>query len=979
MQIPSQLNELLERDHGLAGGVKATLAHFEPWLRRNSMPFFPEYTDHGIEHIEGVLRTAFSLIRDEARELLTPADATVLILSVLLHDVAMHLSKDGFLALVDPHQPRQLIAGFDDKPWSHLWQDFLGEASRFDARKLIELFGDPEPARRPPLDALQMTERDCLLIGEFVRRHHHRLGHEIARFGVPGPDTAGIQLTEIIPDHADLAGLVARSHGIPVRASFDYLRGTYYNLRQCRDSHVVFLMTILRVADYLQIEAERAPSEYLKVRRLRSPLSQREWNVHCAIKDIQHCHDDPEALFIVAMPDDVKTYLRVTDLLNGLQEEIDSCWAVLGEVYGRYEELIPLGLTLRRIHSNLDDTAEFAKRVPYIPCKAGFEAANPDLLKLLIKPLYGNDPSIGIRELIQNAVDAVRELRAYQQQQELGDIDLTPQNGDVVVSLDKETDDHWWITVSDRGIGMTPEIIRNYFLKAGASYRRSDAWRKQFEDEMGTSRVLRSGRFGVGALAAFLIGPELHVSTRHVEAAMDEGIKFVSTVDTESIEFLHCRRPVGTTIKVRLNREAVNELINKHPSFSWNKWYQLPDPKVVCIVQGQEQQCTPELLMPGSPILPPGWHRIQFDGYSDIHWKYTKAPRILACNGITIAPGHTYKLETVLTAEWASYLWANHHFPPLGKPCISVFDHNGLFPLNLQRTALAEKLPFYQELFDDILRDLIASLLIQAPSNQPVDKIDSQSCCEHLYPGFVRSVFNDFDDNLSPLWSYTSKGVLFIDPWYIHTSGVRKLLLCLSNCAKQQLPVVITQTISHDAIIVFRMREMNTATIIKDFIRYSMTYQIPAHKYNLGDGRGQRVLSAHLLLHRSIAETVNQYKKFPKEYRERITVEWSNKDWMIWNIHNAPEPNIELRHLAENMSINPPPDAPEILTVWYLDDTAPVEISPLARIWKEVVGDGDPVIPYDLKERRRKFAKAYDTLAPYIEAHEVLAEKKHKK
>jgi HSP90 family molecular chaperone len=30
-------------------------------------------------------------------------------------------------------------------------------------------------------------------------------------------------------------------------------------------------------------------------------------------------------------------------------------------------------------------------------------------MELLIKPLYGNNPSIGIRELLQNAVDATKE------------------------------------------------------------------------------------------------------------------------------------------------------------------------------------------------------------------------------------------------------------------------------------------------------------------------------------------------------------------------------------------------------------------------------------------------------------------------------------------------------------------------------------------------------------------------------------------
>ena len=47
-----------------------------------------------------------------------------------------------------------------------------------------------------------------------------------------------------------------------------------------------------------------------------------------------------------------------------------------------------------------------SSEVQYLPVKAAFRGSDADLLKLLIEPLYGNRPEIGLRELIQNAVDA---------------------------------------------------------------------------------------------------------------------------------------------------------------------------------------------------------------------------------------------------------------------------------------------------------------------------------------------------------------------------------------------------------------------------------------------------------------------------------------------------------------------------------------------------------------------------------------------
>jgi hypothetical protein len=174
MQIPKRLLYLLERDRGRDGAVKLSVAQFEPWIKHSNLPFFPEYTKHDLDHIEAVLRTATALIRDDAWESLTASDAAILILAVLLHDCAMHLSEDGFVSLFEPERRNKCIPDMLDKPWHVLWEDFYGEASRFDGRKLVRLFGDAVPISRPPMDPIQMTKRDRLLIGEFLRRHHPR-------------------------------------------------------------------------------------------------------------------------------------------------------------------------------------------------------------------------------------------------------------------------------------------------------------------------------------------------------------------------------------------------------------------------------------------------------------------------------------------------------------------------------------------------------------------------------------------------------------------------------------------------------------------------------------------------------------------------------------------------------------------------------------------------------------------------------------
>ena len=130
----------------------------------------------------------------------------------------MHLTEEGFSCLMTSSSwPGPLIPG--ELAWSTLWTEFLSEASRFDGRRLIDLFGDTDPVRTPDANSINWSKRDRLLIGECIRRHHPRLAHEVALAGVPGPHLNRLALASIPSDLANLAGLVARSHGIGLRTA----------------------------------------------------------------------------------------------------------------------------------------------------------------------------------------------------------------------------------------------------------------------------------------------------------------------------------------------------------------------------------------------------------------------------------------------------------------------------------------------------------------------------------------------------------------------------------------------------------------------------------------------------------------------------------------------------------------------------------------------------------------------------------------
>ncbi len=685
MIIPSFLSATFGSDHKLAAFVSHAVGAVEAHIDANRMVFFPEYTDHSVRHIELTLQSALDLATLPARGLLTATDAAALVTAVTLHDAGMHITKDGFESLIADDTQWKGVPFFDKTSWKSLWEEFYAEATRFDGRKLRQLFGDDyRPVRHLPSSGAAWDDLDYLLVGEFLRRHHPRLAHEIALYGLPSKKGGAVEICPASSSDqkflADISGLIARSHGLDLRTCLDYLSTTYKNKIDPRGSHPIFLSVLLRIADYFQIQASRAPTARTEVDTFRSKLSEREWTVHQSVKDINNS-GDPEAITVIAEPKDVETFLRLKNWTSGLQNELDRSWAILGEVYGlqTHNSLNLLGLKIRRIKSNIDDVDDFAKTVSFVPAKITFEAANADLLKLLVGPLYGDDhPGMGLRELFQNAIDAVREFEDLADQHpELRRSDRIKQKEDVRLSV--KCDKHGTpteIEVTDRGVGMTPEIIRDYFLKAGASFRRSTAWRAEHEDNEGHSRVLRTGRFGVGALAAFLLGDEMEVITRHVFAT--DGVRFVARLDDESISLDKVAAQIGTIIRIKIpesRQAAVSDIVPE----SWDKeinfysqsgHYFLRKPSLSRHFSGRKPLPLAGYLPQPDDNVSPEWRKFSTKQFPAVFWTYDDNFPSLSSNGIVISVGSTpYDRIEFLT-----------------QPSLSVFDKDGLLPVNLQRT-----------------------------------------------------------------------------------------------------------------------------------------------------------------------------------------------------------------------------------------------------------------------------------------------------
>ena len=663
--VPAVFEDSLSHDRELRSAVDRASVFISTWFEHSHVPFFEDYTDHGIPHINEVLKsTADLLLPKSALPSFTPADSAIFVLAVLLHDSAMHLSEAGFATLISPENMRRLST--DAPYWSDLWRDFLFDATRWDDAVNEAVFGssdiriDPAHTYHPH----NLTSLDRKLVGEFIRQNHCRLAHEFAVFGVPGAvsDNHVRLLDGLSEDLRFLVGLTARSHGIPLNAAVQQLHGRFH-IREYKGVHVPYLMALLRVADSLQIHASRAPKLMVSYKHITSPLSRKEWAAHDSVVNITTANEDPESLFIQVVPSSLPVTLRLRAWLSGIQEELDASWALLGQLYGRYPGLDELNIKLRRVSSNLDDTSALAELVPFIPRDIRYRLARSEILTLLVRPLYGDRPEIGIRELVQNAVDAVHYRRAITAET----ISSAPNHltsADVEVRLSRDS-----VEVRDSGIGMTLDVIEQYFLSIGASFRNSYAWQQVLRKGEAPPR---NGRFGIGILAGYLVGPVIEVMTRHL--ASKHGYHFRTTLaDIPQDIQKDSSLPVGTTIRIAIDERVYDRL--KRDLSLWD-WYCYSDPVVALFVDGIRQ--AQRILLDQSDLLEvpqTDFERVAIDT------RNTYRPQLIV-NGFRVRAINEDNDPIRITAKDDRWDFA--------VPLICVTDNRGRVPLNIQKTGLVD-------------------------------------------------------------------------------------------------------------------------------------------------------------------------------------------------------------------------------------------------------------------------------------------------
>ncbi len=256
-----------------------------------------------------------------------------------------------------------------------------------------------------------------------------------------------------------------------------------------------FLASLLRIADYMDIDRRRIPTFYQAVADIQG-YSKEEWAMHHIVQNHQklqpYLDNNLQIVFrgISKVPSLHRRYLSYVDRLRRELEQTDELLnrkdakeKYRFRITPKVEDLVnPDGFACTDLRLNLDYRS---------------------IMELLMGNNLYDDKSAGLRELIQNCIDACQIRREAAEKS--GDF-YEPR---IILSISKEKG---YVKVRDNGIGMTYDVIRDYFLNIGNSYYRSSEFRYQ------NCRYKPIGKFGIGFLACFLLSDHVVVKTSHYES-----------------------------------------------------------------------------------------------------------------------------------------------------------------------------------------------------------------------------------------------------------------------------------------------------------------------------------------------------------------------------------------------------------------------------------------------------------------------------
>jgi molecular chaperone HtpG len=462
-------------------GIKQQVADMLALIGREGI--FSTYSIHDISHIDAMLSMLDWVIPDSTRAAMTPVDWLLTVLAIYLHDLGMVVTTQEY--------ERRL-----ENPDFTSWRESLDKTT--DGREYLDR------ASRMSVD-----EQNRFFFQEFIRKGHAQrirewvTGRHSRTWGPHVESIAGrvAELLKAVPSRfREYLAIACESHHRP---DLEIVEKYPLAARLGNDPreivNVQYAAILLRTTDLLHVTKDRTPSVMYQTIRFSDPKSVEEWDKQLGTfavgpKGRKLDESNPESAVIIINADftDERPLFSLQEYIAYADSEIRQSrrWAEKSR-----ENADAKDYTFPWLRVEGDVRLEGVEPQPM-----RFELDRGRLLDLLVGHTIYNDPTVAIRELLQNGIDAVR-YQAYIDRHAAGP---QPRFGKVTVRWDREAR---MLVVEDDGTGMDRDIISHHLMSVGSSFYNTPQFEAEHKDFVPISR------FGIGILTCFMVSDDIEIVT----------------------------------------------------------------------------------------------------------------------------------------------------------------------------------------------------------------------------------------------------------------------------------------------------------------------------------------------------------------------------------------------------------------------------------------------------------------------------------
>ena len=309
---------------------------------------------------------------------------------------------------------------------------------------------------------------------------------------------------------------------------------------------------LLRAADAGHIDGRRAPTFLLKILQMNS-LSRDHWVAQNHLGRPMVSPQDHGTLVVSSTAPFTRAQAQAWwvafDAIVLLDKEIKDCNDLLGNAPGFARPL--LARTRVAGAGRARETAKFVQTDGWEPTGSTVHVSDVAALVSSLggENLYGKEADrleIALRELVQNAADAIVARRA---------LDGSYDRGQLTVRLIGRAGAPYILQVDDDGTGMSQATLTKDMLDFGKSFWASERASREFPG-LQSSGYSSIGRFGIGFFSMFMAASKVSVFSRRFDAGLSEvrRLSFDSGVSLRPV--LSEERPedmrMNTTTRVEL-------------------------------------------------------------------------------------------------------------------------------------------------------------------------------------------------------------------------------------------------------------------------------------------------------------------------------------------------------------------------------------------------------------------------------------------